>query len=109
MFANKVGGAAWLKTAVLLCHRLKYLTTSNISACRKIDNILLIKVSFISRKKEEARAGHFTVNEEHACRKTRQTSLQSIIPKYVVTSLLSLLTSSRRKIGVQMFYRILAK
>jgi hypothetical protein len=37
-------------------------------------------------------------NEEPACRKTRQTSLQSIIPKDVMTSLLSLLTSNRRKI-----------
>jgi hypothetical protein len=40
-------------------------------------------------------------NEENACRKTRQTSLQSMIPKDVMTSLLSLLTSYRRKICVQ--------
>jgi hypothetical protein len=40
-------------------------------------------------------------NEDPACRKTRQTSLQSILPKDVMTSLLSLLTSNRRKICVQ--------
>jgi hypothetical protein len=36
-------------------------------------------------------------NEEPDCRKTRQTSLQSIIPKDVMTSLWSLLTSNHRK------------
>jgi hypothetical protein len=41
------------------------------------------------------------LNEEPACRKTRQTSLQSIILKDVMTSLWSLLTSNRRKICVQ--------
>jgi hypothetical protein len=40
-------------------------------------------------------------NEEPRCRKTRQTSLQSIIPKDVMTSPLSPLTSNRRKICVQ--------
>jgi hypothetical protein len=38
---------------------------------------------------------------KQACHKTRQTSLQSIIPKDVMTSLLYLLTSNRSKICVQ--------
>jgi hypothetical protein len=40
-------------------------------------------------------------NEEPARVMTQNTALRSIIPKYVMTSLLSLLTSNRRKICVQ--------
>jgi hypothetical protein len=43
----------------------------------------------------------FIGNEEPACQKTRQTLLESIIPKDVMMSFLSLLTSNCRKISVQ--------
>jgi hypothetical protein len=44
--------------------------------------------------------GEMLLNEEPA-RMTQKTALRSIIPKDVMTSLLSLLTSNRRKICVQ--------
>jgi hypothetical protein len=49
----------------------------------------------------EVRGISYQCNEEPICQKTRQASLQSIIPKDVMTSLLSLLTSNRRKIFEQ--------
>jgi hypothetical protein len=69
-----------------------------------------ISMDVQSRKSQNLCRTKFLVNEEHACRKTRQTSLQSIISKDVMTSLLSLLTSNRGEICVQFSTdRILAK
>jgi hypothetical protein len=51
----------------------------------------------------------FCSNEEPVRKMTQKTALRSIIPKDVMTSLLSLLTLNRRKIGAQFSTGLLAK